>query len=129
MAYYEQCRAEAGPNITMGDWLGQEELFTAYVNAKLHILPSWFETTGLSSLEAAVMGCNIVVTDKGDTRDYFKDDAWYCEPDDITSIKTAVDVAFNAPYNEMFRKRILEQYTWRRAGEETLTAYKKYGIR
>jgi glycosyltransferase involved in cell wall biosynthesis len=124
MAYYEQCKAEAATNITIGDWLDQEELFTAYANAKLHILPSWFETTGLSSLEAAVMGCNIVVTDKGDTRDYFGNDAWYCEPDDIASIRSAVDEAFRAPYNEAFRERILQQYTWRRAGEETLAAYK-----
>jgi len=28
------------------------------------VLPSWFETTGLSSIEAGVMGCNIVITDK-----------------------------------------------------------------
>lgn len=129
MAYYEQCKAEAAANITIGGWLEQEELFTAYANAKVHILPSWFETTGLSSLEAAVMGCNIVVTDKGDTRDYFADNAWYCEPDDISSIKAAVDKAFDAPYDEAFRRKILEQYTWRRAAEETLAAYKQYGIR
>jgi len=38
---------------------------------QVHMLPSWFETTGLSSIEAAVMHCNIVITDKGDTREYF----------------------------------------------------------
>lgn len=126
MAYYEQCKAEAGPNIVIGGWLKQQELFTAYANAKVHILPSWFETTGLSSLEAAVMGCNIVVTDKGDTRDYFGDNAWYCEPDDVTSIKSAIEKAFAAPYDEQFKTYILQHYTWSRAGAETLAAYKQY---
>lgn len=125
IAYYEQCKEAAADNIFIEGHIGDEELFTAYSNAKVHVLPSYFETTGLSSLEAAVMGCNIVVTDKGDTRDYFKDDAWYCNPDEASSIKQAVDEAYNAPYNEDFRKRILDNYTWKRAGEETYKAYQQ----
>ncbi|HEY9177285.1 MAG TPA: glycosyltransferase family 4 protein [Flavipsychrobacter sp.] len=125
MAYFEQCKIEAGANIHIEGHLDDEELFTAYSNARVHVLPSYFETTGLSSLEAAVMGCNIVVTDLGDTRDYFKDDAWYCNPDSLESIKEAIDAAYSAPYNEDFRKRILSEYTWERAAEETLAAYKQ----
>lgn len=125
MGYFEECKKAATSNIHIEGHLDDEELFTAYSNAKVHILPSYFETTGLSSLEAAVMGCNIVVTDKGDTKDYFKDDAWYCNPDSTTSIKEAVDKAYNAPYDEQFRQRILKEYTWERAAEETYAAYKE----
>jgi glycosyltransferase involved in cell wall biosynthesis len=125
LKYFEQCKAEASANIVIGEHIEADELYTAYSNAKVHVLPSYFETTGLSSLEAAVMGCNIVVTDKGDTRDYFKDDAWYCEPDDVWSIKKAVDEAFNAPYNIAFRERILRDFTWERAAEESLAAYEQ----
>ena len=71
------------------------------------------------------LGCNIVVTDKGDTKDYFENDAWFCDPDDLESIRSAVEAAYNAPYNPDFRKRILENYTWERAAEETLAAYKQ----
>ena len=124
-AYLEQCKKEAASNIHIDGWLDENDLYTAYSNAKVHILPSYFETTGLSTLEAAVMGCNIVVTDKGDTRDYFKDYAGYCEPDDIISIKNAVDAAYKAPYSETFKQYILQHYTWERAAEETLTVYKK----
>jgi glycosyltransferase involved in cell wall biosynthesis len=123
MAYFEQCKAEAASNIHIGGHLDEEMLYTAYANAKVHVLPSYFETTGLSSLEAAVMGCNIVVTDKGDTRDYFANDAWYCVPDDVASIKQAVDAAYNAPYSQNFKSRILSEYTWKRAAEETYEAY------
>lgn len=124
-SYYEQCLAAAGDNVQVRDWLQGDELFRVFASAKVHVLPSYFETTGLSSLEAAVMGCNIVVTDKGDQKDYFKDDAWYCNPDDVASIKKAVDAAYSAEYDEQFKKRILAQYTWQRAAEETLKAYKE----
>lgn len=124
-AYYDQCKAEAGSNVHISGFLQGEELYAAYQSAKVHILPSYFETTGLSSLEAAVMGCNIVVTRKGDTEEYFKDFAWYCDPDDIGSIRKAVDAAYAAPYNEAFRTYILEHYTWKKAAGETLKAYKK----
>lgn len=121
--YLEQCKNEAAKNIHINGWLVGDDLYAAYSNAKVHVLPSYFETTGLSSLEAAVMGCNIVVTDKGDTRDYFKDYAWFCDPDDVVSIRKAIDAAFNAPYNEDLRKYILQHYTWERAAEETLLVY------
>lgn len=124
-SYFQQCKSEAADNIHFGTHLGSEELFTAYANAKVHVLPSYFETTGLSSLEAAVMGCNIVVTDRGDTNDYFKDFAWFCEPGDIKSIKAAVAEAYNAPYDEAIREHILSRYTWERAAEETLKAYEE----
>lgn len=121
--YYEQCVAAAAPNVALGPHLEQEELYTAYASAKVHVLASFFETTGLSSLEAAAMGCNIVVTDKGDTREYFGEHAWYCDPADENSIRKAVDAAHAAPYDFGFRKKILESYTWERAARETLACY------
>jgi glycosyltransferase involved in cell wall biosynthesis len=127
IAYYNQCVAEAAEaeNITIGGWLEGEALYAAYKAAKVHVLPSYFETTGLSSLEAAVMGCNIVITEGGDTREYFGDDAWYCDPEDTDSIRQAVEAAYAAPYNEAFRERILRSLTWERAAEETRAAYQQ----
>jgi len=124
-SYYQKCMDAAGDNIHIRGRLDSDALYNIYANAKVHVLPSYFETTGLVSLEAAVMGCNIVVTDKGDQRNYFGDDAWYCEPGDPDSIKKAVDAAFNAPYNTTLRDRILKEYTWQRAAEETLKVYKQ----
>ncbi len=123
--YAEACRQAAGPNVHFSEWLSEEELYQMYHSAKVHVLPSYFETTGLSSLEAAVMGCNVVVTDRGDVRDYFGDRAWYCNPEDPQSIREAIAQAHAAPYNPAFRQYILDHYTWKRAGEETLAAYRK----
>ncbi len=123
--YAAACAAAAGTNVQILPPLSGAALYAAYASAKVHVLPSWFETTGLSSLEAAAMGCNIVVTDRGDTRDYFGDRAWYCEPGNTGSIRAAVEAAHAAPVDAGFRQEILERFTWRRAAEETLAAYQE----
>lgn len=124
-AYYEQCVAAAGGNVHLEGYLTGAEIYPAYAAAKVHVLPSFFETTGLSSLEAAVMGCNIVVSPNGDTRDYFGDHAWYCDPSDPDSIRAAVDAAYAAPFDERFRQHILTYFTWQRAAEATKAAYEQ----
>ena len=121
--YYQECKKMAAANITFIGHLPQQELIKYYAEAKVHILPSWFETTGLSSLEAAIMECSIVITDKGDTREYFEDDAFYCEPDSPQSILSAVIKASASPVNNGLRTRILEKYTWANAAKQTLKAY------
>jgi glycosyltransferase involved in cell wall biosynthesis len=121
--YYEQCRKEAASNIVFIDFMPQQELLNYYRKARVHILASWFETTGLSNLEAAVMGCNLVVGDRGDVRDYLKDEATYCEPGDIESIKKAVDIAWEKPFAAALRERIMNTFIWERAATVTHEAY------
>jgi len=121
--YYQQCLDAAASNVSFADRLPQPQLLGYFQRAKVHVLPSWFETTGLSSIEATVMRCNIVITDKGDTRDYFADDAVYCDPASPESIKAAVEQAAAQPFNNDLLKRILENYTWKQAAAQTLKAY------
>ena len=124
-SYYRACRKLAGTNIRFIEYLSQEELVGYYQKATVHILPSWFETTGLSSLEAAVMSCNVVITDKGDTREYFGEDAVYCDPGSSESIYNAVEKAASLPYNEQLEKKILTHYTWEQATIRTMEAYER----
>ncbi|MDB5130564.1 MAG: hypothetical protein JWR02_313 [Mucilaginibacter sp.] len=126
--YYNQCRAIAAANISFIGHLPQDELVSYYQRARVHILPSWFETTGLSSIEAAAMGCSIVITDKGDTREYFEDDASYCDPSDPESILAAVEKASLTPFSENLRQKILKEYTWKQAALKTLKAYQLAAI-
>lgn len=121
--YVEQVKAEAGDNVTFLGAIPHDELKELYAVARVHVLASWMETPGLSSLEAAVMDCNVVVTSKGDTYDYFEDDAFYCEPDDVQSIKNAIDQAYTAPLNTTLKKRILKKFVWEETAKETLKAY------
>ena len=122
--YYQVCRGIAARNISFIQHMDQEELVGYYQKAKVHVLASWFETTGLSSLEAAAMECNIVITDRGDTIEYFGNHAHYCNPSSPQSIFRAVEKAAASPYNETLRTRITTHYTWRKASLCTAEAYK-----
>ncbi|HEV3225025.1 MAG TPA: glycosyltransferase family 4 protein [Puia sp.] len=125
LSYYQMCRELAADNILFIDHIPQEELVAYYQKAKVHVLPSWFETTGLSSLEAAAMGCNLVITDKGDTKEYFGSHAIYCSPSSPESIYAAIEKASSLPFDEKLQVKIASHYTWQEASQLTAKGYKK----
>lgn len=125
LAYFEACKNIASTNIHFLDFLPQEELANYYLTAKVHVLPSWNETCGLSTMEAGYAGCNVVITNKGDTEEYFGDHAWYCEPNDPASIYEAVKNAAKAPIKKLLRDKITQDYTWNAAATQTLNAYRE----
>jgi glycosyltransferase involved in cell wall biosynthesis len=124
-SYYHQCRESAAENIHFIDHLSQEKLIPYYRKAKVHVLPSWFETCGLSTLEAVAMQCNVVITDKGFTYEYFSDNAFYCDPSSPSSILKAIENASKAKPGKIFQQKIFTDYTWRNAAIKTHNAYKK----
>jgi glycosyltransferase involved in cell wall biosynthesis len=115
----------AAGNVQFYDHLPQPQLIGYFRQAKVHALPSWFETCGLSSLEAAAMGCNIAITGKGFTKDYFGNDAFYCDPGDPGSIFKTIDAAANSEQRKKLQEKIFREFTWQRAAAITLEAYKK----
>jgi glycosyltransferase involved in cell wall biosynthesis len=123
--YYEECRKEAGSNMTFLDFVSQDKVLELYRSHKVHILASWFETTGLSSLEAIACGCNIVISKKGDTEEYFGEHAFYCDPGSMDSIREAVDKAMKAPVNREFMNRVSVTYNWEVAARKTFDVYQK----
>lgn len=123
--YYEKCKEIAASNVSFVENIAQAKLIDYYKAAKVHVLPSWFETTGLSSLEAAAMGCNIVITDKGDTREYFENYAYYCDPSSPESIFDAVRKAAANDTNKQLQQKIFSEYTWSQTAELTFQAYKE----
>ena len=122
--YYEAVKREASFRVHFLGQMSQQDLIKYYSAAKVHALVSWMETPGLSSLEAAAMGCNIVVTEKGDTRDYFGDAAFYCKTNDIGSITNALRRALNSEKKSSLQSKIKAEYSWGNAAEQTLAGYK-----
>lgn len=123
--YFKKCQEESNNNVTFLGQINHEELPQFYKLSKVHILASWMETPGLSSLEAAAMKSNIVVTKKGDTEDYFKDYAYYCEPDDVNSIRDAIMKAYNNEFDSSFLTLIKEEFTWEKTAIATIEGYEK----
>lgn len=124
--YYEQCRQEAAAadNITLLPGVPHEQLPDLYASHRTHALASWYETTGLVSLEAAASGCTVVTTNRGHAEEYFGADAWYCDPAEPTSIRRAVETAVVGSPSVELLDRIRSRYTWHQTAQKTLDAYK-----
>jgi glycosyltransferase involved in cell wall biosynthesis len=127
LSYYDTCKKEAyeNNNIKFIDHVSQNELAKIMRASKVHALISWFETTGLVSLEAAYLGCNLVITNRGDQLEYFKNSATYCEPDNIDSIVSALIIAHKKDFDIKFKEKIKNEYTWEKTASETYKAYKE----
>jgi len=124
-AYIHHCHelAKKRGNVIFIDHLPHEQLPVIYAGAAVHVLPSWRETPGLASLEAAAAGCRVVSTCIGSAREYFGSQAWYCHPGSVSSIRRAVLEALNSPPTDALRWRVLNEFTWQRAARATLDAY------
>jgi len=94
-------------------------------NTKVLAQPSFYETPGLAALEAAACGMAVVVSERGCTREYFGDEAHYCDPTDPHSIREAIEAALAGGPSEWLKERIRQEFTWQRAAEETKLAYRQ----
>jgi len=122
-AYAQACRAAGSGWVEFLDEMPHSELRNVFARARVHALPSWFETTGLVSLEAALSGCSVVTTERGHAHEYLGDYALYCDPADARSIRRAVDIAWKQPPVPEFRAHVEAHFTWDHAAQATRTAY------
>jgi len=120
--YYKMVTAFS--NVTHMGTLQGALLASAYSASKAHALPSWFETPGLSSLEASACGTVVISTDQGSPKEYFQDMALYVHPLDDASLRTALEQSYNASPLPLM-KHIQKHYPWSRVAEITLEAYHK----
>ncbi len=121
--YFRECQRAAGERACVHGETPTATLRELQAGARVSVLASWFETTGLASLEAAALGANVVTTDRGFASDYFGPLAWYCDPAKEGSIRAAVLAAWGHPGHPGLRGLVRERYTWERTAQETVVAY------
>ena len=100
--YYHTLKkyAEKRGNVFIFDEIPHEKMAELYKKAKVHVLPSFIETTGLVTLEALINDVQIVTSDeKYCPIQYYHFDefGFQCNPYDIKSIKKAILEAYNNP--------------------------------
>lgn len=106
--------------------LPHETLADAYAAAHVHALVSFMETPGIASLEAGLNGANLVVSSSPPVLEYLGQHAWVANPKDLRSIRRALELALNAPRDAKGASEfIARHYSWRKAAERTLHAYKR----
>ena len=126
-SYYAQCKQEASPNMYFLDAVGHDDplLASAYAACNTFVLPSWFETPGLSAMEAALAGAKVVITEGGSTQEYFKDLVRYVRPNDLRDIRKTTLEAFDAPKDNRLKDHVRGNYSWMRVAEKTLEGYRR----
>jgi len=98
-----------------------ENLRHVHAAAAVHALPSWYETTGLSTLEALAAGTAVVVADGPCEREYFADCAAFCHPASVRSVRRAILRALAGPVG--CEREVARRYSWDRTARELLDAY------
>ena len=97
-----------------------EELVYLYENAKVYCHPAIFEPYGLSILEAAYFGCNLVITKNCGVKDYLEDNIFLVDPLDIEELKEKITLALNTPKT---KKNIKISLDWGFYIQELLKIY------
>lgn len=125
--YYNLCKKEAEKikNIHFLPFMPQTELFSAYVNAKIHVQPSWFESFGLTTVEAAVAGTNVITTINCPLREYFGDLIDYCDPANSSTISKLIDSVLLKEPNKELPKLIIKEFNWGKIASRILETYKE----
>jgi glycosyltransferase involved in cell wall biosynthesis len=128
LAYYRLCRRYAPKGTVFIDHLPHEQLASAFKAARVHALPSWMECASFANVEAALCGCSLVVSDRTSEREYFGDNAWFCDPASTASIRAAVLAAYQghdaaAPKRARLIERFRHDFTWANAAAATVAGY------
>lgn len=126
-AYVRLARRWASPRTRFVSQLAHDDVLALMAGAAVHALPSWFESPGLASLEAAATGARCVVGNRGCEPEYFGPDVDYADPAEPASIRSAVLRALErAPRHagDALEAR-LRARTWRRHAEATLLGYER----
>lgn len=131
-AYSEECLhlINSSPHLTHFE--GMDPTSSLYRSAVAHadqmVMPSLYETPGLSALEAAAAGTPIVITAQGGTKDYFKEHATYFDdlsPKGIYRVIQKLPVGPHIPRNQVL-KESMKQYQWNHVAQELKLEYQNH---
>lgn len=99
---------DANDNITYLGRVSEEKLIELYTNAKVFALPSINEGVGLVALEAAALGCDIVITEIGGPHEYYGDLCYKINPYSVDNIGESIVKALK---QKSFQPKLKEHIT------------------
>lgn len=123
--YLEECIKESGEKVVFTGQLSRAEVLQWMAKAQVHAMPSFFETTGLSTVESILCGCNVVIAPTGDQEECFEEMAFYCDPKDTENIKEAIEKAMNTEVDAIVADKIKQRFSWEKNIENLIEIYKR----
>ena len=106
----------------------ETELAGAFAAARVVAVPSWDEVVSLTALNAAISEASMVLSRNSYEHEYFANDAEYCDPGSIESIRAALQRAWDTHDQRAQRRgalaaRVRDHYNWDRSAAITEEAY------
>jgi len=111
------------PWVTYIESVPYEKIPAYFSHAKVCVSASWFETTGLTLLEALFCGSNAVASSPR-AKEILGNYASYCKPWDVGSIEKAIGEQFYAA-RPVLDEDMRQEYTWENAAKKTFRVYKE----
>lgn len=112
------------PWIKLLGYISDEEALHLYQRAKVFALPSLNEGVGIVALNAAVQGCNIVLTNIGGPKEYYEGRAFLVNPYDVDSIGLSIMNALEETNRQPdLRNYIIENFSENNIANKLLSIY------
>lgn len=93
-------------------YLSDEKKKDLCMKAKVFALPSFVEGVGLAALEAATLGCDVVITNIGGPKEYYNGLAKAVDPNNVDEIGQAVKFFLDGnTYQPALSKHIVDNYS------------------
>ena len=101
---------------------------SSFENATAFVCPSLYEGFGIPLLEAMGLSCPVICSNSGSIPEVVGNAGIYFDPDDISSIRKALeDTLFNESLLEDLKKRGLQResiFSWDKCASETVAVYR-----
>lgn len=127
-SYYQKCEDEARgyDNIHLLGWQLKDSpiLRSAYANAKLVVLPSYYETFGLVLLEGGLAGADLALSETLPILCYssFAGCATF-NPDNVSQMRDVLIEAFRHPKDTALKGRLINEFNWDTIIEQHIKIY------
>lgn len=128
VAFAHAVRAYRPGNAVYFSHMNESDLADLFAAARIVVAPSWDEVVSLTSLNGAVSETSLVLTRNSYEHEYFRDDAEYCDPASVDSIRAALERAWTTHDERLERRRALSdrvrrEYNWDASAAATEAAY------
>ncbi|MDR1624469.1 MAG: glycosyltransferase family 4 protein [Tannerellaceae bacterium] len=105
-------------------YLPTPRMLQLYSRAKVFALPSLNEGVGLVGLEAAAMGCDVVLTHLGGPKEYYNGMVSLVDPFDVDAIGTAiVDLLGDKTFQPRLSQYMKQSFTMEKMARKLLDVY------
>jgi glycosyltransferase involved in cell wall biosynthesis len=104
-----------------------EDLAGFYNLAELTVFPSYYESFGLTNVEANACGCPLITSKTGGSPEAAGEAAVYVDPLDVDSISDAMDRVLGDPglRKDLIEKglRNIKRFSWEKSAQQTLDTF------